>query len=335
MANLFDNDGELGGLSQKDAIKGMLRYAKILQDNSPANAAQAGRPSAASLAAKDEMVKSALFDANGKVALAQAMALPIRRNLDYSGVARRGVVVDDLAQGVQASYDRDIDVAAFVISSQGAVPESRVTGDRVLVPEFEIASFPTVRIREAKQRRFNVIERAVQKAKQEIAAQEDAEFFSSLDYAGDITLGGENTAVGLAASVSRANMVAVKIEVDQWDLLTSKYFMNIRDFGDILNWTSQGGSVAADIDPVTQREILQTGLQARLFGADIIISKVVTPGSVFGVAQPDMVGVMPIRQNVEVLPNDQLTRLSLGWAIFEVIGLAIVNARGVSVGRKA
>lgn len=335
MTKMFNDQGELGGLSQADAIKGIIRLAKMsgLDEAQPSSATLASR--ATQNAMKDDMVKNALWDSRGKVALAQAMALPIRRNLDYTGVARRGVVVDDLAQGVVPTYDRDIDVAAFVISSQGAVPESRVGGDRVLVPEFEIASHPTVRIRDAKQRRFNVIERTVQKAKQEIAAQEDAEFFSSLDYAGDIALGGENTAISLAASLTRANMVATKIEVDQWDLLTSKYFMHIRDFGDILNWTSQGGSSAADVDPVTQREILQTGLYARLFGADIIVSKVVKQGSVFGVAQPDMVGVMPVRQNVEVLPNDRLDRLSLGWAIFEIIGLAIVNARGVAVGRKA
>lgn len=65
-------------------------------------------------------------------------------------------------------YDRDIDVAAVVVSSNGSAPESQVRGDRVTIPEFEIVSNPVVRIREVKQRRFNVIDRAVQKARQEI-----------------------------------------------------------------------------------------------------------------------------------------------------------------------
>jgi len=42
------------------------------------------------------MVKRALQTTEGKVALGQAMALPIRRNLDYQGVARRALVVDPL-----------------------------------------------------------------------------------------------------------------------------------------------------------------------------------------------------------------------------------------------
>jgi hypothetical protein len=85
-------------------------------------------------------------------------ANPIRRNLDYQGVGRRVLVVDALPQGALPVYDRDIDVAAVVVSSNGAAPESRVFADRVTVPEFEVISNPTVRIAEVKRRRFNVIE---------------------------------------------------------------------------------------------------------------------------------------------------------------------------------
>ena len=74
-------------------------------------------------------------------------------------------------------YDRDIDVAAVVVSSNGSAPESRVWSDRVTVPEFEVVSNPTVRISEVKRRRFNVIDRAQQKARQEIQAQEDARVY--------------------------------------------------------------------------------------------------------------------------------------------------------------
>ena len=86
----------------------------------------------------------------------------------------------------------DIDVAAVVVSSNGTAPESRVFGDRVTIPEFEIVSNPTVRIAEVKRRRFNVVDRAQQKARQEIQAQEDANVFAALDFAGDSSKGGEN-----------------------------------------------------------------------------------------------------------------------------------------------
>ena len=59
-------------------------------------------------------------------------------------------------------------MAAVVIASNGAAPESRVFSDRLTIPEFEVVSNPTVRIAEVKRRRFNVIDRAQQKARQEI-----------------------------------------------------------------------------------------------------------------------------------------------------------------------
>jgi hypothetical protein len=274
----------------------------------------------------------------GKVALGQAMANPIRRNLDYQGVGRRVLVVDPLPQGALPIYDRDIDVAAVVVASNGAAPESQVFSDRVTVPEFELVSNPTVRIAEVKRRRFNVIDRAQQKARQELQAQEDANIFAALDYAGDSTLGGENTAQDVTdAGLLKRDLAEVKKQVDRWDLVTAKFLLNINEFNDILLWGAGGGQAAAtggEVDMVTQREILQTGIFGHLWGADIIVSKMVPSGSVFACADPEFVGVMPIRQDVEVLPADEPKQLKLRWVVNEIIGIGVLNTRGVSVGRK-
>lgn len=111
--------------------------------------------------------------------------------------------------------------------------------------------------------------------------------------------------------------------------------MHIVEFSEILLWSSQNGSGVAEVDPVTHRELLQTGLYAKIFGADIIVSKLVTPGTVFACADPEFVGIMPVRQDIEVIPADEPKRLSLGWVVSEIIGLAVVNSRGVAVGRKS
>jgi hypothetical protein len=331
--NLFDAHGEINASSVKDALGQIVKYASVLQHNQPSNFALASDPSFTD-EQRDELVKRALSSHEGKVALGQAMANPIRRNLDYQGVARRCLVVDPLPQAALPVYDRDIDVAAFVCSANGAVPESRVFGERVTVPEFEIISNPTVRIREVKVRRFNVIDRAVQKAKQEIMAQEDGNIFTMLDFAGRTTGGGENTQTAVtAAGMARADLLELKKQIDRWDLLTTKFLMNIDEFTDMLNWVSSGGTTA-EIDPVTHREQMQTGLYARIWAADILVSKMVPTGTVLATADPDFVGVMPVRQDIEVLPADSPRTLSLGWVIYELIGLAVVNPRGVAVGKK-
>ena len=242
-------------------------------------------------------------------------------------------MVDPLPTGALPVYDRDIDVTAVVISSNGTGPESRVFGDRVTVPEFEIYSNPTVRIAEVKRRRFNVIDRAVQKARQEIMAQEDANVFAAIDAAASV----ENTLQDIAdLGLLKRDLVELKVQVDRWDLLTTKFFMNISEYTDILNWASGGGTVGGgEIDPVTQREILQTGIRGQIWGADILVSKIVPPGTVYACADPEFVGVLPERQVCEVMPADEPRRLSLGWVVSEIIGIGIVNARGVSAGRKS
>lgn len=336
MSTIFNAQGELSAKNVKDALATIVKYASVMDELSPSSSALSDTPSF-SESQRDEMIHQALSTQEGKIALGQAMANPIRRNLDYQGVGRKALVVDPLPQGALPIYDRDIDVSAVVISSNGSVPESRVFGDRVTIPEFEVVSNPTVRIAEVKRRRFNVIDRAQQKARQEIQAQEDANVFTALDFAADSARGGENTLQTLdngvtSTELAKVGLLNLKRQIDRWDNVTSKYFMNINEFTDILNWESAGAAGSSQVDPVTQRELLQTGLYGHIFAADIIVSKIVPPKQVFACAEPEFVGVMPVRQDIEVLPADEPKQLKLGWVVSEIIGIGIVNPRGISSG---
>lgn len=165
-------------------------------------------------------------------------------------------------------------------------------------------------------------------------AQEDANVFAAINSSATV----ENTAQDISdGGLLKRDLVEIKAQIDRWDLVTTKFYMNINEFNDILNWASGGGQGpgGGEVDPVTQREILQTGLYAQIWGADIMVSKIVPPGTVFGAADPEFVGVMPIRQDIEVLPADEPKQLKLGWVVSEEIGIGIVNPRGTAVGKKS
>ncbi len=315
----FNENGVVNASSKKEALDQLMAYAQALATGPESNS-PAGAPSVSDQE-KEALLMKALSSERGKIALAQAMANPIRRNLDYQGVGRKALRVDPLPQGALAVYDKDIDVNAVVISSNGAVPESRIKGDRISVPEFEVVSNPTVRIAEVKRRRFNVIDRAQQRARQEIQAQEDANIFAALDFSSDI----ENDVVaGTVSTLEKEKLADLYAEVDKWDLITARIFMNIKTFSGFRTFDQ------VSFDPVTQREVLQTGLFGRLWTADIIVSKVVPASTVYACADADFVGPMPIRQDIEVLPADEPKQLKLGWVVNELIGIAIANARGVA-----
>jgi hypothetical protein len=93
--NMFNNQGAMNASSLKDALQTLVKYAAILEENQPSNIGMAGQV-ALSDEKRDELISRAIMTQDGKIALAQAMANPIRRNLDYHGIARRALVVDPL-----------------------------------------------------------------------------------------------------------------------------------------------------------------------------------------------------------------------------------------------
>jgi hypothetical protein len=275
---------------------------------------------------KEFLISKALETEEGRVALAQAMANPIRISLDYQGVGRKLLVVDPLPQGALPVYDKDVDARAFVISKRGQAPDQIIEGDRIQVPTFEVVSYPQVRFSQVKERRFNVIDRAQQRAKSDIMAVEDSEIFSLLSSAaiGDNVVDVSTSTAPEDQYLSREVLTKAFREVEKHDLVVTKIVMNANEFADIRSWGQN------EFDPVTQHEVLHTGLFGHLWTADILISKKVPVGEVFILADPEFVGVMPIRQDIQVIPADKPEELRLGWVIYEEIGLAVVNSLAVA-----
>jgi hypothetical protein len=75
--SMFSNHGEMNATSVKDALNTLVKYAAILEENQPANTALAGQPGLND-EKRDELIARAIMTQEGKLALAQAMANPIR-----------------------------------------------------------------------------------------------------------------------------------------------------------------------------------------------------------------------------------------------------------------
>ena len=75
--SLFDTRGEMNATSVKDALNTLVKYAAILQEGQPHNTALAGQPGLND-EKRDELIARAIMTQEGKIALAQSMANPIR-----------------------------------------------------------------------------------------------------------------------------------------------------------------------------------------------------------------------------------------------------------------
>ena len=266
-------------------------------------------------AAREALIAQALETDEGRVALAQAMVEPIRRALEYQAVGRKLLMVDELPQGALARYERDVRSVAHVISRRGAVPDEIQEGEEVLVPTFEIAVNPQVRLSEIKARRFYIVDRAQIKAKEAIQKEEDTNIFTAL--LNSVNAAHTVTATGGALTLTALNQAFATIE--SHDLTVAKIVMHAQRYADVRNF----GKLV--YDEATQREVLTSGLFGHLWTADIHVSSRMPTTTVMLLAPADYVGAFPIRQDITVLPADDPKKLRLGWVVYEEIGIVVIN----------
>lgn len=284
--------------------------------------------STVSNAVRDKLVGQYIESAQGRVKLAASMTQPLRLRRDYQSVARKAFFVDQLPDGALPIYDKDPDVAAFVVAEDGEAIQSYIKPRRIIVPLFEIASNPEVALTQIRERRYDVIERMQKLAAAEIQAAEDERCFSIMDAVA--TSGYDNIgaiagqSLSVVAPISGAILADAFAQIEQWDLKAEKVFMNANDYADVRKF----GRDILDIE--SQRELLKTGLQATLWGAQIITSRLVPAGTVYVTCSPEFFGRIPVRTELTVLSADNPQKRTVGFSVFENLGCAVVNPRGLA-----
>jgi len=270
-------------------------------------------------AEREALIAQALDTPEGRVSLAQAMVEPIRRALEYQAVGRKLLMVDELPQGAYARYEKDVRIISWVIPRRGAVPDMIVEGEEILVPTFEIATNPTIRLSEVKARRFYIVDRAQIKAKEAIQKEEDLNI-NAINAAVDAA----HTTISTGGALSLDALNSAFATIEQHDLTVGKIVLHALRYADIRNF---GKTV---YDEATQKEVLTTGLFGHLFTADIHVSSKCPTTTVFLLAPAEYVGAFPIRQDITVLPADDPKKLRLGWVIYEEVGVVIINSYAVA-----
>ena len=267
----------------------------------------------------------ALMTEGGRQAIGAQMAVPIRTQLDYVGTARKFFEIDVLSQGQIARYDKDIDVPAYVIAKRGRVDEWLVEGDYVEPTTWEVFAPAAIRLKEIQERRFNILDRTQEKIRIKIQELEDEQFLFLLSETatGNVT---NNPVTSSTTGCDKFFMNELSAVVMDHDLPCYGYLMRYDSFKDIRGWDN------TELDPVSMREILETGLYGTIWGIDIIVSRKVPKGVVYSIAEPRFFGVLPIRTEVILMPDDDPKQATIGYVGYENLGMAIVNANGVSVG---
>ena len=278
-------------------------------------------------AVKAKLISEYIGSAAGRAKLAASMTQPLRLRRDYMAVGRKAFLVEQLPDGALPIYDKDPDVTAFVVGEEGENIIAVTKPRRVIFPLFEIASNPEIPLTQVKERRFDLIERAQDLARAQIQAAEDERVFATMDAVatnGFDSLGNVNADIPVVAPISGDVLADAYSLIERHDLRVARVFMNARDYADLRKF----GRDILDIE--TQRDLLKTGLMGTLWGAQIIVSRLVPVGTVYVCCEPEMFGRIPVRTELTVLSADDPKARTIGFSVFENLGIGAYNPRGLT-----
>jgi len=285
-------------------------------------------PTGVDNAVKQRLISEYIRTPAGRAKLAASLTQPLRTRRDYTSVGRKTFLVEQLPDGALPIYDKDPDVTAFVVGEEGENIIAVTKPRRVIFPLFEIASNPEIPLTQIKERRFDLIERAQDLARAQIQAAEDERVFAVLDAIAtngfDSIAGGTNPDIPVVAPISGAVLADAFALIERHDLRVARVYMNARDYADIRKF----GRDILDIE--SQATLLKTGLQATLWGAQVITSRIVPAGTVYVCCEPEMFGRIPVRTELTVLSADDPKARTIGFSVFENLGIGAYNPRGLT-----
>lgn len=276
---------------------------------------------------KQALIGDFIRTAAGRQKLAASMTQPLRLRRDYMSVGRKTFLVEQLPDGALPIYDKDPDVTAYVVGEEGENILAITKPRRVIFPLFELASNPEIPLTQIRERRFDLIERAQDLGRASIQAAEDMRVFGVLDAIAvngfDSVPGGTNPDLPVVAPLNGAVLADAWALIERHDLRVARVFMNARDYADIRKF----GRDILDIE--SQAVLLKTGLQATLWGAQVITSRLVPAGTVYVVCEPEMFGRIPVRTELTVLSADDPKARTIGFSMFENLGIGAYNPKGL------
>lgn len=297
---------------------------------------------------KASAITTLLKQPDGMKRLGQGMVGPIKLRLRYEGMSRNVLQEDTLERGPVMPYDILDDLGqAYVMNSTDAAVKVQVFEGKQATPQlFRIASFPRIRKEDLVYLRVNAVEYAQDESRQAIQKQEDFRLVTLLEEA--IVRHGANaglptggTMSGLAAGPGSAPtektvLVGAGNNLEPVDLYAAAAMVEVE----------QNESTKILIHPVDARDLYLWGIsntgwafkdkvvageRIQKFGEfELQRSLMVPQGETFLVAEPKWLGVMPVMYSLDVEENHQVEQFYRGWVMDEMIGMAILNARGLA-----
>ena len=278
---------------------------------------------------------------NGMMRLGQSMIGPIQLQLRYQGILRNVLIEDTLTPGVPIQYDvlDDLGQAYMLHGDEGEIKITPFEGKRVEVQLFRIASFPKIKKEDLYYLRSNIVEYCQDFTKQAIMRQEDSRLVTLLEVAAANYRLVDTTAVPGTGSLPNEITVGGTILMpsdlytavtftDQRMLDSTRLLCNPQEYRDFYRWDIATTGWAFKDSVVAGEKIVQFG--EFQIGKSIIIPR----GTTYLTPEPTYLGVFPVMYSLDVEENNQVEQFHKGWVMDELVGMVVLNPRGIIILRK-
>ncbi len=301
---------------------------------------------------KQQRLATILSDkSNAMQRIGQGMIGPIQIRLRYEGIARNILIEDTLERGPLMPYDilDDLGQAYYLNQTDSEVRITPFEGKQAFPSLFRLATFPRVRKEDLYYLRVNQVEYAQDESRQAIQKQEDARLVLLLEKAvSDLAKVRNNGTIGASPTGGRPIDIAAWSANEQTVLIGAGQPVEPADFYNAvaqveINQLEAKRIVAhpADIRDLYTWDVNVTGFKFKdeimsggkitKFGEFQIQKSIIVPqGEIFLLAEPEFIGVMPIMYSLDVEENHQVEQFYKGWVMDEMIGMLILNPRGIA-----
>lgn len=254
----------------------------------------------------------------GRRQMASKMTPSLRRFRDYTAVGRKAFLVEDLEDGALALYDKDPIVPAYAVGEAGDSIQVLVNTERVTAPLYEIACLARIPLTQIRERRYDVIKRTIELGVAGVKEKEDVRVFATMNaLAADAD--NPHADIGISAPLT-ADAIADGIgAIEEHGLRAARIFINGRDYADVRKFDRDV------IDPETMQSMFRTGYVGKIYGCQVIRSRVIAPGTVYICGEREFYGRFPVRTELTVITADNPEERKVGFSIFEQCGTLTYN----------
>lgn len=277
-------------------------------------------------------------DARDWQALGSDMGNYLYETANRQGIMRRLFKRCEVLQGniprIPVLYKN---VMGWVASSASTIEAQHVRNKFLMPPEIYFEAFPVIGERDIAQSPGDLLEAKLLEAQEATMAQEDRTAFRLIQK----VLGSANPVITIQGGLTPSNLGLMRSQILSWNLPVQTLVFA----SDIWNDMTTNTSFGAFYDPVTQYEIVQTGVLGRILGMEIVsdayrvpTQKVLNQGDIYLFTSPEYLGGYtdrgPIQANEINASALGLGYPGRGWHMWELLSMGVVGGRGIAYARR-